>query len=95
MPLEQGQKVPADEDVLPILDLDKEIKSLQLQIGQMETDLLKLAELKFEIYRDVIAKQAQQMAMVRKLAIKVGIDLDSRAHRWALDLSQKTFIYRE
>ena len=95
MPLEQGQKVPADEDVLPILDLDNEIKSLQLQIGQMETDLLKLAELKFEIYRDVIAKQAQQMAMVRKLATKVGIDTDSSANRWTLDLSQKVFTCRE
>lgn len=89
------RKTPADDEVVPIIVLDGEIKELQFQMGRVETDLLRMAERKFELYRQVIAKQEQQMSMAKKLAAKLGIDPEDQTHPWTLDLTQKMFVRRK
>ena len=97
-PAREDPEKPAEQRAIPtqlakgIAQLNSRSKSMLMQIGNAEVQLLQFAGTKIKLYNDYKKIQKELMEVAEKAAREVGIDPDDSSKTWTLNLDSKVFI---
>ena len=80
------------EHVKSVIQLNDQSRSLLMRIGEIEANVIEIAQKKIAVYNEYRKIQDALMGMAKEAARGVGIDPDGSDESWTLNVESGTFV---